>query len=497
MTAAQREVSIKPVVLDWVRVDVGYYSHRKTLHLCDLLSEPLAYAYPPRGWAYALNQARDGVVDTRYLGALESFMGWRGKRGELVEALLEVGFLDQVEAGVAFHGWMERQGKDIAQSVKEIETKRWKRAQEAAAREAERLALTGQQPDKGRRRRGAPAAPHKADGDVEDLKQPPSEVGAERPTPLSPATVAPPQVLEATENTEATPRPAYVVATSSPRQVHGGAAAVPQLPRGTAAEPARDRVGTGPVFPPSPPQATATPPPSEPFAQEAKTEARVRKPSRQQAFFREVMQPLRAQALGPGVQPERELPPGPTRDRPGLNTLLGPVLEALGDLGAEAAYRNFLDDRDEGGPWDAQEPCPLHWFVKHAVARYAPKQLPARPGKGAKAAWDGMHVGRAQESAAEQLQEQAAYVPPPPVCHCGHTDVVQVRGFAFCLPHAADHLDASLWAQTLPQRPCCWEGCDKLTRLELEGRPACALHADAVNRGQLRPQLQPAQENAA
>ncbi|MFP2898768.1 hypothetical protein, partial [Corallococcus sp. 4LFB] len=130
-------VTIKPVTIEWVRVDVGLPTHPKAVLLSTILGNPLAWAYVVACWAYAANHARDGRITARMQPVMERLAGWPGEPGGLVRALVDSGFADQDGSDIALHKWEERQGKAITQTVRDTERRRVARAAAQAQRQRE------------------------------------------------------------------------------------------------------------------------------------------------------------------------------------------------------------------------------------------------------------------------------------------------------------------------------------------------------------------------
>lgn len=87
----------------------GYWSHRKTRRLIGLIGRGAA-ELPLRLWSYCnMHHASDGCLAGYSAQEIESIVEWWGKSGELVEALVKVGFLDELPTGgYASHNWQKR-----------------------------------------------------------------------------------------------------------------------------------------------------------------------------------------------------------------------------------------------------------------------------------------------------------------------------------------------------------------------------------------------------
>jgi hypothetical protein len=90
-----------------LNVDLEYWSHRKTVRLMGLLG-PDADVLPLRLWAYvAKHHAETGCLRGYMAEELESAARWTGAKGKMVDAMIQVGFLDNLGDGFRIHGWTE------------------------------------------------------------------------------------------------------------------------------------------------------------------------------------------------------------------------------------------------------------------------------------------------------------------------------------------------------------------------------------------------------
>jgi hypothetical protein len=68
-------------------------------------------ALPIRLWCLAAQESpRDGWLAEHSTEMLETALGWTGRRGELEEALIEVGFLGKMPEGYRVLNWDQDQG---------------------------------------------------------------------------------------------------------------------------------------------------------------------------------------------------------------------------------------------------------------------------------------------------------------------------------------------------------------------------------------------------
>ena len=100
--------------MSYVNLDPDYFSHPKTVRLTGLLGRN-AEALPIRLWCYcARYHAEDGRLTGYSPQEIERAVGWWGKSGVMVEALVTVGFLEHTAAGYGCHEWLDHQGHLIA-----------------------------------------------------------------------------------------------------------------------------------------------------------------------------------------------------------------------------------------------------------------------------------------------------------------------------------------------------------------------------------------------
>lgn len=99
--------------------------------VAELLRIPLdvAIGKSVRAWSWSLkNAAPDGIARAPGAAtALEAHVGWTGKRGAFVEALVRAGALERSPEGLRFRGWSNRYGKVLTQQEKDRLKKRKQR----------------------------------------------------------------------------------------------------------------------------------------------------------------------------------------------------------------------------------------------------------------------------------------------------------------------------------------------------------------------------------
>ncbi len=104
----------------WFRVDSSIGNHPKTGDLEVALGDPNALAYVIRLFCWAQQYATSGRIKYSRADQIESAMHWKGERGKLIEALLQVGWLDDDSEGhFVAHDWDEKQAALIEKSERD------------------------------------------------------------------------------------------------------------------------------------------------------------------------------------------------------------------------------------------------------------------------------------------------------------------------------------------------------------------------------------------
>lgn len=125
----------------WFRVEANLVDHPKVFALEAKLKDPNALAYVIRLFAWAHRFASDGRISNTLRDQVEAALRWRGERGKLLRALVEVGLIDATRRTLDVHDWPEYQGKLVEKSSRDAENKRKRRA--AAKAETDRAARAG------------------------------------------------------------------------------------------------------------------------------------------------------------------------------------------------------------------------------------------------------------------------------------------------------------------------------------------------------------------
>ena len=100
--------------LPWFKLFVGLPYHRKSRRLSVLLGEEEAYLYCIKVQLECAANFPDGdFVGKGAADLIEQAAKWRGKRGVLVRAMCEAGFLERIDAGFRYHNWQKEQGSHV------------------------------------------------------------------------------------------------------------------------------------------------------------------------------------------------------------------------------------------------------------------------------------------------------------------------------------------------------------------------------------------------
>ena len=112
-----------------LNLDFDYFDHPKTKRLVGLLGRG-SEVLPLKLWCYCGKfHPRDGRLTGYAIQEIESLVGWWGKSGRFVDAMLTVGFLHQEENGYVVHEWKDHEGHLISYIVraKKAAKARWDR----------------------------------------------------------------------------------------------------------------------------------------------------------------------------------------------------------------------------------------------------------------------------------------------------------------------------------------------------------------------------------
>ena len=110
-----------------LNLDIEYFDHVKTVRLVGLLGKG-SEVLPLKLWCRAAkHHAGTGRLTDYSAQEIESLVGWWGNTGHMVEAMVKVGFLEQVNGSYEIHGWKEKQGHIVAykERAKNAAEPRW------------------------------------------------------------------------------------------------------------------------------------------------------------------------------------------------------------------------------------------------------------------------------------------------------------------------------------------------------------------------------------
>lgn len=113
----------------FVRLEVSFWTHRKTLRLRALLGES-AFWIPPRLWSYAAQNQPDGDFSDYLPEEIGMLLGFSGDAKSMLEALQQAGFMDSMK----LHGWSERNSyhEVFAERAKKAAKARWSKEKKGA-----------------------------------------------------------------------------------------------------------------------------------------------------------------------------------------------------------------------------------------------------------------------------------------------------------------------------------------------------------------------------
>ena len=109
----------------WIKSEQAIASHPKTLMLATRLgvSVPEAIGHIHLLWWWALDYCKDGYI-TRYRDYIPMAAQWEGDGELFTKALIEFGWVDEIDDELIIHDWMEYTGKLESVRQKDAERKR-------------------------------------------------------------------------------------------------------------------------------------------------------------------------------------------------------------------------------------------------------------------------------------------------------------------------------------------------------------------------------------
>lgn len=110
----------------FIKVDVGFYTHPKTLRLFSMIGEA-AFWVPPRLWAFAAKERIDGNFQSYGADGIAMLIGYSKDAQALLQALIKCGFMD--ENPLRIHDWAEHNGFHavFSKRAQKAATERWKK----------------------------------------------------------------------------------------------------------------------------------------------------------------------------------------------------------------------------------------------------------------------------------------------------------------------------------------------------------------------------------
>lgn len=114
----------------WIESHQELARHPKTKRLARLLgvSLPAAIGHLHFLWWWAMDYAQDGDLSRYDEYDIADACGWEGDEKQIVDALIESGFVDKTDDGLVIHDWYDYAGRLIEKREQNRERKRRSRA---------------------------------------------------------------------------------------------------------------------------------------------------------------------------------------------------------------------------------------------------------------------------------------------------------------------------------------------------------------------------------
>lgn len=121
--------------MPYLNIDLDYFEHPKTRRLVAILGRG-AELLPVRLWAFCGKfHYEDGALSGYAPAEIEAVAGWWGAEGEMVQAMIKVGFMDidSESSNYRMHNWESHQGHigSLKQRAKDAAQKRWNKIKNA------------------------------------------------------------------------------------------------------------------------------------------------------------------------------------------------------------------------------------------------------------------------------------------------------------------------------------------------------------------------------
>ena len=133
----------------WLEIHQTLPVHKKTLAAADALDMPPAHfmGHIITFWLWALDNVPDGNLDEVSARMIARAAQWEGDPDTFLNTLIEVGFIDQDDDGLAIHDWYDYAGKLMEQRAKERERSRKRRAEQRRRRQEKDRGATAGRPE--------------------------------------------------------------------------------------------------------------------------------------------------------------------------------------------------------------------------------------------------------------------------------------------------------------------------------------------------------------
>lgn len=180
--------------MTWVRVDSAAVSNPKIIRVSRLLKIDRAHAFGliVGVWAFAMQYAADGNLASFEAGEVETWVGWTGAEGALVEALEAAGLIDRTERGPEIHDWSE-----FTQGLREAARK--KRHRDKLRASADDVSRPGTDAGRTGDGRVSPTNGRTNERDERTNEGAPRSTGPTLPLKDDPAWLVPPEVISELE----------------------------------------------------------------------------------------------------------------------------------------------------------------------------------------------------------------------------------------------------------------------------------------------------------
>ena len=112
-----------------LNLDLDYFNHPKTMRLVSVLGKG-SEVLPLKLWCYCGKfHSENGKLIGYSASELEFTLGWWGKEGELINALIKVELLEKIENGFRVHDWTKHEGhlKSFKERASKAAQIRWKK----------------------------------------------------------------------------------------------------------------------------------------------------------------------------------------------------------------------------------------------------------------------------------------------------------------------------------------------------------------------------------